>query len=324
MEYKEIAVKLWRKVTKLFRRYPSSNQIQLSRSREREKCKELLRKRTEQQLAESVISRPEKKMLSVVIGSYNRKNLLAKAIESVRINGIKVAYEIIVVDGGSTDGSIEWLIQQKDIITIIQHNRGEFRGKPLQRQSWGYFMNLGFKSCQGKYILMISDDCLLLPNAVNLGLDKFVEMEKTGRKIGGVAFYFRNWPQEKEYYVQKSLGGNLAINHGIFLKQALADVNWVEENQYIFYKADSDVCLKMWLEGYEIVDCPGAYVEHYYDPDETVRQTNNAVLDCDRKVYLKRWENIYYHPDWPELRGKITVKYEDPYKSAENFLQPDN
>lgn len=284
-------------------------------------CREILNQRSQRELVKPVIQRPETSQVSIVIGSYNRRVLLEKAIESVRNNNICVPYEIIVIDGGSTDGALQWLIEQKDLVTIVQHNRGEFRGQPIQRRSWGYFMNLGFKLAQGKYIVMISDDCLLLPEAINLGLDKFQEMEQANRKVGGVAFYFRNWPLEKQYYVQTSLGGNLAINHGMYLKEALAAVGWAEEQQYIFYKADSDLCLKMWLDGYEIVDCPGAFVEHYYDPTEEVRQSNNAVLEYDREVYLKRWQNIYYHPHWQELRTKITLEYQDPHHTAEKNWQ---
>jgi glycosyltransferase involved in cell wall biosynthesis len=98
--------------------------------------------------------------ISIVLGSYNRRKFLEGAIHSVRKNGIKVPYEIIVVDGGSTDGTLRWLNKQKDIITIVQHNRGSFRGKPVERRSWGYFMNLGFKCARGRFIVMISDDTL--------------------------------------------------------------------------------------------------------------------------------------------------------------------
>jgi glycosyltransferase involved in cell wall biosynthesis len=121
-----------------------------------------------------------KPIVSVVLGSYNHYSFLRAVLESVRNNGQNFPYEIIVVDGGSTDGSLHYLTKQKDIITIIQHNRGKFRGKKIERRSWGYFMNLGFKTAQGIYILMISEDCLLVPGALKNGVSLFDELLSSG------------------------------------------------------------------------------------------------------------------------------------------------
>jgi GT2 family glycosyltransferase len=224
-----------------------------------------------------------------------------------------------VVDGGSTDGTAEWMVRQKDAITIIQHNRGEFRGEPIKRRSWGYFMNLGFKSAQGKYILMLSDDSLLVPDAVNRGLDRFERLAAESRQVGAVAFYFRNWPEEKEYYVQFTLGRRLMVNHGMYARRAMEEVGWADEERYIFYKADGDLSLKMWRAGYEIVDCPGAYVEHYAHANTDVRESNIAVLDRDRQAYVRRWAGIYEMGP-PDVHERLYSKFEDPLGTAARFL----
>lgn len=256
-------------------------------------------------------------LFSVVIGSYNRGRLLQHAIESVRENATFARHEIIVIDGGSTDGSLNWLLEQKDIITIVQHNRGEFRGKPIERRSWGYFMNLGFKAAQGKYVFMLSDDCILLPGAIERGVAVFEERLARRKKVGGVAFYFRNWPGEHEYYVQRTLGGKLMVNHGLFLREALESVGWVDEDHYLFYKADGDLCLRLWQAGYEIIDAPGAFVEHYFDANEAVRLQNNATLEQDKRTYAARWKRLALLSKANQNMGKISVSFDDPKRTAE-------
>ena len=231
-------------------------------------------------------------LISVVIGSYNRRKFLKPTIESVRAELINTPHEIIVIDGGSTDGTVGWLIKQKDIITIIQHNRGEWRGKSVKRKSWGYFMNLGFKSATGKYICMLSDDCLVIPGAIQNGVKLFDRSLKKRDKVGAVAFYWRNWPKQKSYWVGLTFGNKMFVNHGLYLNSALEQVDYADEDSYTFYHADGDICLRLSEKGYICIDSPNSYIEHYSHANVKVRKSNLAKQKEDWDTYKKRWGRL--------------------------------
>lgn len=224
-------------------------------------------------------------------------------------------YEIIVVDGGSTDGTIEWLTNQKDIITIVQHNRGSWNNKILTKRSWGYFMNLGFKSAQGKYVCMLSDDCIVVPKSITNGLNLFERCLNADLNVGGVAFYWRNWPTQDEYVVGQTWGNRIFVNHGLYLNEALQSVGYADENNYSFYHADGDLSLKMWQHGYLTIDSPSSYIEHYIDPNEEVRTSNQNTQAQDWKIYTDKWRPIFGNAtqDW------LIRHYTDTTNSAKMF-----
>lgn len=258
-------------------------------------------------------------MISVVFGSYNRQAFLRSTLESVRKEAKNFLHEIIVVDGGSTDGSLQYLASQKDVVTIVQHNHGKFRSQKIRRRSWGYFMNLGFKAAQGKYILMISDDCLLVAGAVNHGVAYFEELLTKGRKIGAMAFYWRNWPEQETYWVGLTLGNKMFVNHGLYLRSALEEVGWIDEDRYQFYHADGDLCLKLWHNGYEVVDGPKSFVEHFMHANLKVRRNNMSTQENDWKAYLERWTKIYYDPTKDNSDGWMYQSYDDPTLTSRSF-----
>ncbi len=229
--------------------------------------------------------------VSIVLGSYNRCSFLKTTIESIRKNGITVPYEIIVVDGGSSDGSLRWLSKQRDVLTIVQHNRGRFKGKEIKRRSWGYFMNLAFRATEGKYVVMVSDDCLLIPGAIMEGITLANQKVESGCKLGALAFYWRNWPDDEEFMVGHTLGDNMFVNHGLYLRSALEDIGWIDEGTFQFYHADGDLCLKLWDQGYEVLDSPNSFVEHFTHANNLVRSSNSAKQLEDWKAYLSKWEH---------------------------------
>jgi glycosyltransferase involved in cell wall biosynthesis len=201
-------------------------------------------------------------------------------------------------------------MKQKDIISIVQHNRGTWQCKPIERRSWGYFMNLGFKCAQGKYVCMLSDDCLVVPGAVINGYNHFEDELKKGHKVGAVAFYWRNWPEQKKYWVGLTFGNKMFVNHGIYLKSALEEVGYIDEEKYLFYHADSDICLRMSRNGYICIESPNSYIEHYRHTN--VKGPDNKP-DWDR--FVKTWGELFKVPD----RDWIEKEHVDLHHTVKQF-----
>ncbi|MFC1496869.1 glycosyltransferase family 2 protein [Verrucomicrobiota bacterium] len=263
----------------------------------------------------------DKISVSIVLGTYNRKRFLKKTLKSVSDNNINVPYEIIAVDGGSTDGTLKYLKTRKDIHVINQYGNKERPTDPDKLQSWGCFMNKGFQAARGKYVCMISDDCLVVPDSIQNGYEMFEKLLRDGRKIGAVAFYWRDWPGRNEYWVGSTLGGKMFVNHGMYLREALETVSWIDEKRYQFYHADGDLCLKMWDKGYEVVDCKQSFIEHYHHANVRLRQSNFSRQKADWKAYLKRWEGVFYNPESDERTGaKQKISFNDPSKMCRQFM----
>lgn len=261
--------------------------------------------------------------VSIVIGSYNRLQHLKGTIASLRMELLGLRSEIIVVDGGSDDGTVRWLIEQKDIITILQHNRGSWRGKPIERKSWGYFMNLGFKAASGEYICMLSDDCLVIPGAIQNGLADIDSARQKNKRVAMSAFYWRNWPEQKTYWVGKTWGDRLFVNHGLYLREALEKVHFIDDEGYFFYHADGDLALRIWEAGYICVDAPRSFIEHYSDANHEVRTSNLTNQKRDWKTYSQRWEKLGKPTsDWIEVPYTDTTNTADRYwKSKKRLLR---
>jgi glycosyltransferase involved in cell wall biosynthesis len=95
-------------------------------------------------------------MVSVIIGSYNRYELLLRSIDSV-INQTYKDIEIIVVDDCSIDDRYENLKSRKDIRFFKTDKNSGLPAVPR---------NIGIDNAKGDWICFLDDDDYFLPNKI--------------------------------------------------------------------------------------------------------------------------------------------------------------
>lgn len=99
-----------------------------------------------------------KYLFSIVIANYNQGKYIGSAIQSV-LNQSEKSFELIIVDGGSTDNSVEIIKTYSDKISwwVSEKDKGQSDA-----------FNKGFSKAQGKFYFWLNADDILLPNSLKL------------------------------------------------------------------------------------------------------------------------------------------------------------
>src|SRR5262245_38523869 len=98
------------------------------------------------------------RVVSVVIPCYNQARYLGEAVESARLQ-THPDVEIIVVDDGSSDNTVEVARSYEDVRCVSQPNRGQ-----------GAARNTGLEHAAGEYVVFLDSDDRLLPRAFEIAL----------------------------------------------------------------------------------------------------------------------------------------------------------
>src|SRR5947209_15417265 len=104
--------------------------------------------------------------LSIVIPTCNRAGSLASCLASIR-NTTQCLYEVIVVDGASTDGTLEVLSEARDAMG----DRLKIIHEPA-REGFVKAANKGFRAARGRYLTWINDDARPLACAMDHALEQ--------------------------------------------------------------------------------------------------------------------------------------------------------
>ncbi len=217
--------------------------------------------------------------LTIITINYNNRDGLKRTLESVAAQ-ISKKFEYIVIDGGSTDGSVNVLEEYSDNIDnwISEPDEGIYNA-----------MNKGVRLTHGKYVLFVnSGDALNNPNVVDsfnklgidadfiTGIEQFVCYDN-GHKI----VQSTNFPHRK---IVSEIFLTSSISHGsTFIKTQLLRDNPYDETLSIV----SD--WKFFL--HELIIKRSSYASWDFpvnDFDSTgVSNTNKEKRDNERQSYLR-------------------------------------
>jgi hypothetical protein len=230
----------------------------------------------------------KKNKLSIVILSYNTKELTLNCLESVMKVKSEVDLEVIVPDNSSVDGSVEAIRQQFPKVTVIENkaNLGFAAGN-----------NVAQTKVSGEYILFLNSDTIVYPNVLkettkylddnpkvgvitckvvlpNGELDKDTRRSFVTPWIGLTHIFLkldRFFPTSKLFakYWYGYLSSDVihevdAIQGAFFLtrKSVLDKVGWWDAD-YFLDGEDIDLCFRIHELGYKIIYYPKVKITHY-------------------------------------------------------------
>ena len=135
--------------------------------------------------------------ISVIIPTFNRRQTLDRAIDSI-LSQTYQPYEIIVVDDGSTDGTADWLSANYSSLQIIQQSN---KGVSSAR-------NTGINSARGDWIALLDSDDEWLPDKLEIQV-KLLQNNEELRFCHTNEIWIRNGVRINQMKKHQKYGGNI-------------------------------------------------------------------------------------------------------------------
>lgn len=256
--------------------------------------------------------------LSIIILSFNSKTDLQRLLPSVFASVGNFSFEVIVVDNGSTDGTLDSLKRLKDLKIIANKNNGFSHGN-----------NLGIKQAQGKYLLILNPDTELKSNTLATMLNLMENRPEVG--IAGCKillptgkldlacrrrfpnpwnsfkrlfllnnrdYNYSNIPIDQEMEVDSVVGAFMLVRKTVVDKIGLLD------EKFFMYGEDLDWCWRCKAAGFKVWYYPKAVITHYKGssskkiPFRALRWFHDAMWIFYSKHYASQYIFLFNWAVW--------------------------
>lgn len=222
--------------------------------------------------------------LSIIIVNFETFEYTSECIDSIYKNPPSCLYEIILIDNGSQDASLEKIQEKFPEVKCIRI--GENLGFSLAN-------NLGIQNARGELVLLLNSDTKILNGSLNRIVEYLNDNPSVGvvapRQIDGtgrIQFSWGGFPTFISEFYRKIVHYRLSIDDPkirdyleekcnaicevdwvsgsclLVRKKALFDVGLFDKNFFMYFE-DIDLCRKIKDSGWQINYNPNATILHY-------------------------------------------------------------
>ena len=256
---------------------------------------------------------------TIIIPNYNGLSFMEPCFESLKEQTVR-DFKVLVVDNGSTDGSVEWLKEHRVPSIFLKENTG-FSGA----------VNTGIRAADTPYVLLLNNDTRVEPGfvaAMERAMDQSPQIFSVSSRMiqmyhpellddAGDMYSILGWAYQRGVgrsvnLYQKSCRVFSACAGAAIYRRAVFDEIGLFDELHFAYLEDIDVGWRAKLYGYDNVYCPDAAVYHVGSGTSGSRYNSFKVRLAARNCIYLNYKNM---PGWqillnaPFLLAGIFVKY---------------
>lgn len=247
---------------------------------------------------------------SVVIPTYNRLPILQKCLRAMEYQvlspGTAIAgYEIVVIDDGSTDSTVDWLCSNVTELPHVRLLTQDHQGPAAAR-------NLGVESAKGDTIIFIDSDLVVTEGFLQAHADALIEgAEQLGSDrlfTYGSVINTCNFeaPTSEPFKVTDFSAAYFATGNVAIARHWLEQAGLFDTRFQLYGWEDLELGVRLKQLGLKLVKCPQA-VGYHWHPPFALNQIPNLI---DKEIQRGRMGILFYqkHPTW-DVRMMIQMTW---------------
>ncbi len=248
--------------------------------------------------------------VSIIIVSYNTRELTKQCLESVLKKTEGIDFEIIVVDNNSQDSSGQMLKKEFPNVKLIESEKNLGFGKAN---------NLGIDAAIGRNIFLLNPDTILINNAIKILSDYLDKNENIGICGGNLydeemnpSYSFDKIPSLLQE-INILLGNPNKLNKNrnfnftfkpmevgyitgadMMIKKSLLDKIGYFDPDFFMYYEETELTWRIKKSGYKIINIPNAKIIHLEGKSFNCNLDKIKRILTSRKLFFKKTHGNLY------------------------------